>query len=193
MDTEIHISPCGLSLLQMVSFKLVSVTVLMWNISHSLVWLNIWSPSDSAALRGCGPFGASLLGNRSGAGFKVYSSDILPTLSLFPGPWASSLMLLSQALAAPITMPSHCDGLYLQTVNQNKSFLSSLLFGHSRETMATQFSSYTVVCYLGLRSHIPFCFRVHMKGSKRGSREQEWQWEQSSSFRLSLGSGGSNK
>lgn len=90
-------------------------------------------------------------------------------------------MLLSQALAAPTTMPSHCDGLYLQTVNQNKSFLSSLLFGHSRETMATQFSSYTVVCYLGLRSYIPFCFRVHMKGSKRGSREQE---DSESSHRL---------
>lgn len=90
-------------------------------------------------------------------------------------------MLLSQALAAPTTIPSHCDGLYLQTVNQNKSFLSSLLFGHSRETMVTQSSSYTVACYLGLRSYIPFCFRVHMKGSKE---DPENKSDSDSSHRL---------
>lgn len=89
MDTEIHISPCRLSLLHMVSFKLVSVTVLMWNISHRLVWLNIWSPLILLLGEVVNPFGARLYIEEIGLGWglKVYSPDILPTLSLLPGPW----------------------------------------------------------------------------------------------------------
>jgi hypothetical protein len=69
MDTEIYVSSYGLSMIQMVSFKLASVTVLMWDISHSLVWLNICSPSrNSAALGGVDLLGARLYIEETGLG-----------------------------------------------------------------------------------------------------------------------------
>lgn len=166
MDTGVYMSPCGLSLFQMVSFKLVSVMILVWNTSHGLVSLNIWSPPDSAVLGSCG-----LLGVRSyleeiglGVGLKVCNPALLAALSLLPGlaTWASQLMLLLAWTQFPTTVPSHCDELS----NWARVKPSSLLrHRHSCEKRIAQSSSCTIVLSLELGSYIPVCFRVPMRGS----------------------------
>lgn len=182
MDTEIHVSPCGLSLLQMVSFKLVSVTVLMWNISHRLVWLNIWFWEV------VDPFGARLYIEEISLGwaFKVYSPDVLPTLSLLPGLWRHEPGAWSSCCHRLSLLPLPCLPAVVNCTFKLwiRTHPSSLLCSWS-QPWANGCTVRFIHCSLLLGARVLH----HMRGSKGGAREQEWEWEQFSSFSLNLGHG----